>query len=165
MLASFGSASTFVAVSLGTYNNSFGSYYTTAENVLSSVTAPYAALNTLDFTAIYGGSGVTTGSLAVYKNAANTDTLTLAFVGGPFTVSGFNTTSSISGSWNFVSGTGSYASVASGSGTWSASYNALAGSLAQTTFVGDLNPVPEPASMAILAVGALGMARRRRNRA
>lgn len=150
-------AVSFYVASQGTYNNSFGTYYTTSERVIAELD-PFANPTTLAFNATYGGVGISNGT-AVYDDGAG-NTLTLGFAGGPFTVGTF--TSSVAGSWSFVSGTGAYSSIGSGSGTWSASYHASLNSLSQTTFVGDFEAVPEPASMAALGLGAAALLRRRR---
>lgn len=163
-VAALSAANPFVSVSTGTFDTSSFTQYTTSETVLSGTFAPLPTPTSMDFLGIYlatPGDGITTGSTATFTSG--TDTLVLAVTGGPFTLSGM--TSSISGSWSFLSGTGGYAGIAGGMGTWSASYIDLgpAGNFSTTSFVGDLVPVPEPASMAALVMG-LGMVAARRRR-
>ncbi len=164
-VAAFSAANPFVSVSTGTYTLTSATQYTTAESVISGNFAPLPAPSTMDFLGIYlatPSNGITTGSTATFKNGA--DQLVFSVLGGPFTLTGI--TSSISGSWSFLSGTGAYAAVSAGSGTWSASYISLPGTntnFSTTSFVGDLTVVPEPASMAALVMG-LGMVAARRRR-
>jgi hypothetical protein len=154
-------AQSFYAASLGTYDNSFGPYYTTSEAVISELD-PWANPTTLDFYAVYGGAGISSGT-ATYDDGMG-NTLVLDITGGPFSIATSSLTSSVAGNWTFLSGTGAYASIASGVGTWSASYSASLGALSQTTFVGDFEPVPEPASMAALALGIGALVARRRRK-
>jgi len=152
-LAVASQAITFIASSSGTYVNGPGTY-TTTENVVVSTTAPYPAVTTLTFVA---AGGAVVNGLATY-GTAGADTLVLAFSGTAGGISPI--TSSGNGIWNYQSGTGAYAGLV-GSGTWSATY-VFPGTLAFTTFAGDLAPVPEPASMAVLGLGAAALLRRRR---
>lgn len=162
-IAALSSANPFVSVSTGTFALS-GPSYTTSENVISGTFAPLPAPTTMNFLGVYLGNGIGAGSTATFTSGA--DQLVLSVLGGPFTISGI--TSSISGSWSFLSGTGAYAGIASGNGTWSGSYLAFPGTtlnFSTTSFVGDLVPVPEPASMAamVMGLGMLASRRRRKN--
>ena len=63
------------------------------------------------------------------------------------------------GNWAYVSGTGAYANLA-GSGTFAYSIDVpSAGSF--SSFVGKLNAVPEPASLALIGMGVTALAVRR----
>ena len=145
----------FSVVSVGQYTNTSGGY-TTAENVVAQTTP--SALNTLAFTGTYVGSGAN-GTLA-YTGSGGTVTLTFT-APGPFQVAG--NTSSLNGTWTYTSGTGAYAGYVGGSGTFAAVYNST-GTYASTTVTGDLEPVPEPATMAVLGLGVVALGRRLRRR-
>jgi hypothetical protein len=71
---------------------------------------------------------------------------------------------SVYGTWTYTGGTGTYANL-TGSGTLAVvvdTSNPSGIEDSYTTFRGNLEAVPEPASMAVLGVGALGLLRRRR---
>lgn len=68
-----------------------------------------------------------------------------------------------SGTWSYKSGTGAFQNF-SGSGSYSINYNGLSNNYASTSIVGNVEAVPEPASITALSVGALALLGRRKNR-
>lgn len=70
---------------------------------------------------------------------------------------------SLAGTWTYTSGVGTY-NAQKGSGTWAATLNPTLGQLDLTTFTGSLQAVPEPASMAVIGIGAMALAARRRRK-
>lgn len=154
-LAVSGYADIFNVVSVGTFTLGTGGY-TTSEEVVYQNTP--SAVDILDFSGTYVGAGA--DGTMVYTGAGGT--VTLAFDGGDFSVDGDGDNSGIAGSWTFVSGTGDYAVYVSGSGTFGATYNADFDNYASTTLSGHLEPVPEPATLAALGLGALVLIRRRK---
>lgn len=94
-----------------------------------------------------------------------TDSLNFAYTVAPTPAfDGSSLTGTLAANWTFLSGTGAFAQYTSGSGTLGTTINVKTNFTSMTTFAGELNaaPVPEPASMAALGVGALGILRRRR---
>jgi hypothetical protein len=154
-MAAASQAIVFSALSVGTYNNPGGTY-TTSETVVSQITP--SAVATMAFSGTYVGAGA--AGTIIYTGAGGTITLAFA-TPGPFNLAG--NTSSIDGTWTYQSGTGAYAGYTGGAGTFGAVYNTT-GAYASTTLTGDLTPVPEPASMAVLGIGALAAISRRRRR-
>lgn len=95
---------------------------------------------------------------ATYSGGSGTLVLKLAY---DHTVVGDFGVSTDSGTWSVASGTGSYAGL-SGMGSYAISYNADADQFSTTQVVGNVEAVPEPASLAALGAGAVALARRRR---
>jgi hypothetical protein len=146
-------ATIFNVVSVGTFTLTTNGY-TTSENVVFQNTP--SALSTMSFSALYNGPGID-GTITYSGGGGN---ITLAITSpGPF--NGGGSGSSIAGSWTYTSGTGAYSGYSAGAGTWGATYDSV-GNYASTTLSGNLTPVPEPATMAVLGIGALALIRRRR---
>ena len=112
------------------------------------------ALTSLHVSGVYDPFTTT----AVYSSGSGTLTIDLAYVQ---TVVGGIGVSTDSGLWTILSGTGSYTNLVGG-GSYSINYNANDDNFSQTTLVGDVQAVPEPASIAALSVGALALLRRRK---
>jgi hypothetical protein len=155
-LAVVSQATIFDVISVGTWAN-ISNGYTTAESVVFQNTP--SALSTMAYSAQYVNGGVN-GVNGTITYTGGSGTITLAITStGPFNMGGNST--SIAGSWTYTSGTGAYAGYSSGAGTWGATYSGE-GNYASTTLSGNLTPVPEPATLAVLGIGGLAMIRRRR---
>ncbi|MFY9235159.1 MAG: PEP-CTERM sorting domain-containing protein [Fimbriimonadaceae bacterium] len=154
-LVSAAQAVVFSVVSVGTYTLE-NDGYTTSEEVIFQITP--SALDTMFFDATYVGQGAD-GEIT-YTGAGGT--ITLDFTApGPFQFGG--ATSSLNGTWTYSSGTGDYAGYTSGIGTFAAVYNS-SGQYASTTLTGDLEPVPEPASLVALGLGIAAFGRKLRRK-
>ncbi len=148
-------ALTLSIVSAGTYSfDPNPDLYHQNETVLFSHIVPLPNPTTLDLL----GTFSTSTSVATYSNGV--DSFTLDFVFTNTTFAGGAKTDQ--GTWTWVGGTAAYATVTGGTGTYSATYNAADGNFSSTTIAGNLDAVPEPASMAVVGIGLLGLARRRR---
>jgi hypothetical protein len=150
-------AVTISLVSAGTYAITGADTYTQDEKVLVSDTAPLPALTSMHLDGVYS-TGMQT---ATYTGGGSTLVLDLVFIN---TVSNGGAKTD-QGTWSYVTGTGGYApgtAITGGTGTYSITYNPADGQFASTTIAGNLDAVPEPASVAALGVGALGLLRRRR---
>lgn len=141
-------------ISVGGFTNGVGVYATT-ENVIFqntpgtlSTLAVAGNINSpgpsqfLNATATYVGSG---GSLVVNYSTS------------PMQTSG--NSASYDGIWTYVSGTGAYAGL---SGTGAVNFLVSASGFANHSLSGELQAVPEPATMAVLGLGAAALLRRRK---
>ena len=128
------------------------------ETVLAQSVDPFPPL--LTATVEYNIVGLLIGEPRVATYTGTTDTLVLNLQNG---VNEDPIGRVISGDWVYAGGTGSYAGL-QGVGRWTIVRNPddSEGLIVRTTVVGDLRPVPEPASIAALGLGALALLRRRR---
>ena len=140
--------------SVGTFTQA-ANVVTFNESVIYQATNPMlAAFDTVTLTL----DANTLGGTALFRNAANTQTM-----GIRYHIAGYSLSSPVasgSGTWTLTSGTGDYAGK-TGSGTITQN-GFLNGRSSISSFQGTLQAVPEPASMAALALGAAGLLRRRR---
>lgn len=128
--------------------------FTQDEKVLISDLGAYPALDLLHVDGVYDPFS----TVATYTSGSGSLTLDLMYENT--SVGGFGV-STDSGTWTIRSGTGSYVDL-TGSGSYSISYNAGDDQFASTTVVGDIEAVPEPATLVALSLGALGLLRRRK---
>lgn len=70
-------------------------------------------------------------------------------------------TYSVSGNWVYDSGTGSYTGL-TGGGTFGASFDPTFNQLKLESVVGNLQAAPEPVAIATLAIGVVGLIKRKR---
>ncbi|MBS1717988.1 MAG: PEP-CTERM sorting domain-containing protein [Armatimonadetes bacterium] len=156
-LAAVTSAQASIVITLSQGNYSFdgsGNYLTDEVLTLSTVSGLNAG-DTLHYVCqnIVGGSGT-----ATFSNG--TDQLIFDVTVNHAVVNGV--TSSDDGNWTYdAASTGVFAGM-TGSGTFNQSFHANANQFAASQFVGDLEVVPEPASMIALGAGAAAVIRRRR---
>lgn len=98
-----------------------------------------------------------------YANIGNTDSLTIAMATTSVVYQSTYGFYSVAGTWNYTSGTGSYAGLA-GSGTFAATITPLNGSLQidLKSMNGNLQAAPEPVSLGAVAIGLIGLVVRKR---
>ena len=145
-------------VSAGTYTTDAtnANLVTQNETVYVSHVGTLPSLTSLVVASDFGASPI--AQTATYTSGSGTLSLMLTYSG---TVVGDFGVSTDSGTWSYLSGTGSYANL-SGMGSYAISYNADDNNFSTTQVVGNVQAVPEPASMAALAVGAVALLRRRK---
>lgn len=157
-------AFTIDLVSHGTYSVAANSY-STNELVLFSVGVPVPYLNNVVQVA---NSASPTGT-ATFTAGSETLVLDLTVIPGstPPSPTGYpdfsQPTTSVNGTWVTDSGltSGVLSSTVHASGNWSASFNSQ-GQVVLSSFIGQTNPVPEPATMAVVGMGLAALARRRK---
>lgn len=128
--------------------------FTQDETVLLSAVSPLPALTTLHVDGVYSPFSTT----ATYSSGSGTLILDLAYENTSVGGVGVSTDS---GTWTVSGGTGAYANMMGG-GSYSISYNAGNNMFSSTTVVGDIQAVPEPATMTALSLGAIALLRRRK---
>lgn len=161
-------AQSLILESAGTWSNPNGNdYFFQNETVLypPSTTGVLPNLTTLSSVDQLDGSGNVASAVATYSDTTG-DTLVLDWT---ITNNTYNGTSaeSFDGTWTYAGGTGAYAPtlISGGIGTVAISNtnvsNGSSSGFSGTVLVGDLTPVPEPFSVSLLGLGALGLIRRR----
>jgi hypothetical protein len=159
-------ASLIINLSNGTFSTGGGVIQSNETVSLTNI----AGLATGDAMSFFESEGVSTFGQVTFTHGTDNlvfDTELTAFApGGPTNVS-------LAGVWEYDAGlsTGIFANLA-GSGTYSQSLLVTkswdrsedVSGLVGTQFVGELNAVPEPASLAVLGIGVAAIVRRRRNR-
>ncbi|RYG23416.1 PEP-CTERM sorting domain-containing protein [bacterium] len=160
LTAAIGAALSAQAVSIGltSAGTTLDNGFTNDESVLLQVGGfgPLATLHT-DLVANANTLGGIWSGTGTYTGAGGTLDFEFDLAAGTV-----NTTVSYSGAWTMTGGTGTYAGK-TGQGTLTINFvTPTTTSDVFTTFSGDLEAVPEPASMAVLGLGTAALLRRRR---
>lgn len=161
-LACVGAAQAFVIDLVSVGNFVPGVNYTANENVIYE-NAP-GNLATLAVNGLVNNPGATQFLTGTAVWSGGPDSLTVAFASAPVQ-SGSGFTASYAGTWTYTSGTGQYAGL-TGGGSWAVVFNSASNLYSNHSFSGELNAVPEPASMTLFAIaGGAAVLRRIRRRA
>lgn len=162
--ATAANAATFVFdfSSVGSFTRAAGTY-SVSDTVLPGAGADFSTLPMAAVSYSYLDAAATTGGGMI--TLANASTIDFSFSGS--IIPNGNSSNALNGLVvNFTNGTGSLANIA-GTGSISNTIRWDAQSLgnmgtSRTTFYAELDAVPEPASMAAIAVGLVALARKRR---
>ncbi|HTQ10290.1 MAG TPA: PEP-CTERM sorting domain-containing protein [Fimbriimonadaceae bacterium] len=156
--AVIGSAGAFSidVISVGTVV--FGANAVYNENVIFQTTGTPMPDFTTDTYSIVNNPPPDPGSGLFDDGAGDTMSVTLVLNN----VSGNANGVSGDGIWNYTGGTGAYAGL-TGAGTFAFNID-TSSSVSNSSFIGDLEPVPEPASMIALGLGIAGFVAKRRRR-
>lgn len=161
-LACVGAAQAFVIDIVSVGNFVAGVNYTANENVIYE-NAP-GNLATLAVNGLVNNPGATQFLTGTAVWTGGPDTLTVAFTSAPVQ-SGSGSTSSYAGTWVYTGGSGQYSGLVGG-GSWAVVFNSASNNYSNHSFSGDLNPVPEPATMTLFAIaGGAAVLRRLRRKA
>jgi len=135
-----------------------GANLNTSETVIFQSTSVVAPVFVTNDTSVVNAAPPTPGVGLLDDGAGNSITYSITFDSASGNFNGV----SASGTWNYVAGTGFYAGLVGG-GTITENYDGSSG-LSLGTVVGDLRAVPEPASMAAMGLGIVGLIARRRRK-
>ena len=139
--------------------------WTQSESVLypPTLTGGYAALTSLSGTITDPIPALPYGTYSYSDGSGDSLTVLVDFTAEQY--SSANNFYSASGTWSFESGTGSYAAVTSGEGTFSLTQITQTSSGSSGTLLaGVLTPAPEPTTCGLLAAGAAAFVRRKRRK-
>lgn len=143
----------------GTYVSASSPFFSTTETVVFQDTNPgvYPMLTNLYFEIPIATSSPEPAD-GYFTNGPDS----FKFNASVESISTFGSTESAAGTWTFYSGAGAFSNIVSGGGTFSLSIDPGTGNKAYSAFVGELTPVPEPATFAPLAIGVVGLLIRRK---
>lgn len=134
-----------------------GINYTSTESIVFQISPVALTSLSVTGTVINPGVNQTLDGLGFYSNGFG-DSLTIHYLTQPPSTQG--STASYSGVWTYTGGTGAYANL-TGGGTMSVIFdgNTL---FSNHSMAGELNPVPEPATLSVVGLGLAALLRRRR---
>lgn len=150
-------ALTIDIVSIGSYG-AIPPAYTTTETVIFQNTP--AVLTTLAVAGTINNPGPNQFLVGTATYAGVGGTLVVSYTTSPVQASGGS--ASFDGTWTYVAGTGAYAGLM---GTGAVNFLTSTSGFANHSLSGELEAVPEPASMAALGLGVVALLRRRKRSA